>query len=289
MIPETNEECTDTADLIPKEIKITTKKIVRKTDTINHRFKNNLISSGSALNINGKEKIKPIFEEESQENNRFSVEKTIKQKEKEKENEILLDQNKDKDSKDIADNEVKENKEKENENIVYKYKILNPEDLKVTQPITYNISSLEEIKDKKEEKKEIFDIIKNNEISLNPVNKREIKIVTKKVLKKTNVIHSKFNDNKTIVSSQNKLDIKGIEKQPEIKEIIKEKMVEVPIKQLPDWKNNEITNENNINLNSIGKKFENIQLQKEEDKNSNRFCIENDLEVPVIYKKTNNP
>ena len=37
-----------------------------------------------------------------------------------------------------------------------------------------------------------------------------------------------------------------------------------------------------ININGIGKKFENIQLQKEED--NNRFCIENDLEVPIIYK-----
>ena len=285
MIPETNEEFTDTVDLIPKEIKITTKKIVRKTDTIGHRFRNNLISSGSALNINGKAKMKPIFEEESQENNRFSVEKTIK----EKENEIILDQNKDKDKnlQDIADTD---NKEKEKENVVYKYKILNPEDLKVIQPITYNIASTEEIKDKKEEKQEIFDIIKNNEISLNPINKREIKIVTKKVLKKTNVIYSKFNDNKTIISSQNKLDIKGIEKQPEIKEIIKEKIVEGPVQiQLPDWKNNEITTENTINLNGIGKKFDNIQLPKEEDNNNNRFCIENDLEAPVIYKKQTIP
>ena len=38
-------------------------------------------------------------------------------------------------------------------------------------------------KDKKE--KEIFEIMKNNEISLNPIAKREIKIVTKKILKTT--------------------------------------------------------------------------------------------------------
>ena len=35
-----------------------------------------------------------------------------------------------------------------------------------------------------------------------------IKIVTKKILKKTNYIHSRFKDNKTMISSQSEFDIK---------------------------------------------------------------------------------
>ena len=286
-VPETVEEITDTNDLIPKEIKITTKKIVKKVDTIQYKFKNNLITTENAININGKEKLLPIFEEECQENNRFSVDKTIKEENAEKEKII----------QDNAVNKLNEILKEDNEGNVLKVKVINLEDLKVIKPFSYVITSGDEnIKDKKE--KEIFEIMKNNEISLNPIAKREIKIVTKKILKKTNIIHSKFGDNKTIVSIQNQLDIKGNEKeeQPEIitqEKIMEEQKVdeikleqELPSqrKELEKEKINEMTFEN-----KIGKKFENIQLPNEED--NNRFCIENELEMPKIYKivKINKP
>ena len=248
-IPETMEQTTDTADLIPKQIKITTKKIVKKTDTIQYKFKNNLIVSENALNINGKEKMKPIFEEQSQENNRFSVEKIAKEE--------------------TQDNAV-QTEEKEEEKNVLKVREMNPEELEVIKPIEYIIIPEEE---KLKGKKEIFEKVNNNAISLSTSIPKEIKIVTKKIVKKTNLIHSRFNDNKTVITSGNNLDILGIEKQKEPEPVQKE---------VHEWKNNEIAQEKMININGIGKKFENIQLQKEED--NNRFCIENDLEVPIIYK-----
>ena len=259
-IPETMEETTDTRDLIPKQIKITTKKVVKKTDTLQHRFKNNSIISENALNINGIEKMKPVFEEESQENNRFSVENMVKEE-----------------SKDNAKENInKEEEEKKN----LRLRVINPEELEVNKPIEYIINPDEEkLKEKEKlEKKEIFEKVKNNVISLNPTIKKQIKIVTKKITKKTNLLYSKFNENKTIISTGNQLDIKGIEKPKEPEPVQKE---------IHDWKNNEIAQEKIFNINGIGKKFENIQLPKEEDKNNNRFCIENDLEIPVIYKIDN--
>ena len=205
--------------------------------------------------------MKPVFEEESQENNRFSVAKMAKEE-----------------SKDNAEQKI----EKEEEKNVLRVKVINPEELEINKPIEYIIIPDEEkLKEKKEEleKKEIFEKVNNNEITLNPSTQKEIKIVTKKIIKKTNLIHSKFNDNKTLISTENKLDIKGIEKPKEPEPVQKE---------VYDWKNNEIAQEKMFNINGIGKKFENIQLPKEEDKNdNNRFCIENDLEVPVIYKIDN--
>ena len=268
-MPEKLEAITDTSDLIPKQIKITTKKIVKKTDTLQYRFKNTLISSGNEINIHGKEKTKPIFEEESQENNRFSVKNIIENKES-KDNEIL------------------------------RVKILNPEDLKIVNKISHIFSPLEEKKDKNEELK----VILNNVISLNPIEKkREIKLVTKKVLKKTNFIHSKFNNEKAQISSTNCFDIKGEEKQQskiellssEIDKLIKEEKLDqlspelqskIKILVIPKDKDiKEITKENTININGTGKKFDNIQLQKEEDKNNNRFTFES---VPNIIKVNKN-
>ena len=263
-MPEKVEAITDTSDLIPKQIKITTKKIVKKTDTIQYKFKNNLISSQNEININGREKIKPIFEEESQENNRFCV------KNENKDNELL------------------------------RVKILNPEDLKITSTISHIFSPLEGKKDQKEELK----VILNNVISLNPLEKpREIKLVTKKVLKKTNYIHSKFNNDKAQISSTNYFDIKCEEKpqskiellSSEIDKLIKEEKLDqlppelqskIKILVVPKDKDiKEITKENTININGTGKKFENIQLQKEEDKNNNRFTFES---IPNIIKVNKN-
>ena len=255
---DTNEKITDTSDLIPKEIKITTRKIVKKTDTIHYKFKNNIVSSQNKLYINGKEKQKPIFEEQSQENNRFTVDKLIKE-----------------------DNALK-------------VKIVKPEELRIASPFSYNIYLEEEkLKQKINElismNKEEFNVIRNNEISLSPTNKREIKLVTKKILKKTNVIYSKFNNNKTIISSQNKLDIQGsATPKPKLSPTEIEQLQKIKEK-ISKFEKNEISNENKININGIGKKFDNIQLQKEED--NNRFCIENDFNIPIMEnkeKKNNN-
>ena len=264
---ETNEKITDTNDLIPKEIKITTKKILKKTDTIKYKFKNNFISSESKLNINGKEKLKQVFEEQSQENNRFTIDKIIKEDKK----------------------IIKEDNRNEGENDL-KVKIIKPEDLKIASPFSYNIY-LEEEKLKKKineliamNKKEIFDMIRNNEISLNPQNKKEIKIVTKKVLKKTNVIYSKFSNTKTIMSSQNKLDIQGSaipKAQLSTAEI--EQLQKIKEKISTKFEDNEVSNENIININGIGKKFNNIKLQNDEDKC--RFFFENKNYIPIIDKK----
>ncbi len=61
--------------------------------------------------------------------------------------------------------------------------MINLEDFKVIKPFSYVITSGDEnIKDKKE--KEKFEVMNKNEISLNPIAKREIKIVTEKALKK---------------------------------------------------------------------------------------------------------
>ena len=281
VIPETVEEHTDTSDLIPKQIKITTKKIVKKTDTIQYKFKNTLISSENDINILGKEKLKPIFEEESQENNRFTIQNIIKDKKEDINQEII-------------DNKVNE---------LLRVRILNPEDLKITNTLSY-IFSPAELGQKKDELKsnEDFKVIKNNVISLNPEVKREIKLVTKKILKKTNVIHSKFNNDKTQISLPNSLEIKGIEKEKEIEkenqpkiELLSseiEKLIkEEKLDQLtPELKNKikifvvskdkdikEITKENTININGTPKKFDNIQLPNEQDKNDTRFSFDNEI------------
>jgi len=89
--PEMEEESKE------REIKITTKKVYRKN--IKNKFKNNSITSENEFNIKGIEKSKPILEQQTQENNRFTVEKTVKEKVKEdeiksqiKENEKIFNQ-----------------------------------------------------------------------------------------------------------------------------------------------------------------------------------------------------
>ena len=49
-------------------------------------------------------------------------------------------------------------------------------------------------------------------------------------------------------------------------------------------RNNEVINENIINLNGNGRKFDNIQLQNEEDKSNNRFIIEKDTKNQLLNK-----
>ena len=166
-----------------------------------------MISSENDINILGKEKLKPIFEEESQENNRFTIQNIIKDKKEDINQEII-------------DNKVNE---------LLRVRILNPEDLKITNTLSY-IFSPAELGQKKDEFKsnEDFKVIKNNVISLNPEVKREIKLVTKKILKKTNVIHSKFNNDKTQISLSNTLEIKGIEKEKE-KSIEKENQPKIEL------------------------------------------------------------
>ena len=230
IIPDTKEETSDTSDLIPKEIKITMKKVVKKTNTIQHRFKNNLVSLENQININGKERAQPIFEEESQENNRFSVEKPIRD-EKEKQNTI---------SKEIEvhiDNTL--NKD------VLRTKIINPEEFKVSETSSYAISPDEEkIKDNLNKS---LQLIKNDELSLIPKEfRREIKIVTKKIAKRTNHIYSKFLDKKAIISPQNNFDIKGVDKKPQSQFIPtdNENKISIELHEDPKQANQIITNEN---------------------------------------------
>ena len=61
----------------------------------------------------------------------------------------------------------------------------------------------------KKENLKSLTINKNDELSLIPTNefKREIKIVTRKTLKKTEHKYSKFLNNKVIISPQNQVDI----------------------------------------------------------------------------------
>ena len=94
-----------------------------------------------------------------------------------------------------------------------------------------------------EKNNKIDEIIKNDEFSLINKPRREVKIVTKKILKKTNYIHSRFKDNKTLISSQNEFDIKKSIKNRKFNESY-----------------NKMTNENMIKLKGIGKKFDNEKI-----------------------------
>ena len=94
-----------------------------------------------------------------------------------------------------------------------------------------------------DENNKLDEIIKNDEFSLINKPKREVKIVTKKILKKTNYIHSRFKDNKTMISSQNEFDIKKSLKNRKFNESY-----------------NKMTNENMIKLKGIGKKFDNGKI-----------------------------
>ena len=92
------------------------------------------------------------------------------------------------------------------------------------------------------------EIIKNSQFSLINKPKREIRIVTKKILKKTNYIHSRFKDNKTKISSQNEIDIRRTIKNNTYRIFSEE--------------NNKMSNENILNLRGIGKRFDNVKINK---------------------------
>ena len=246
-VPETNEQDTDTSDLIPKEIKITMKKTVKKTGVLRKEFKNNQVKSESNFNINSIEKAKPVLEQEIIENNRFTIEKV--------------------DEKDSI-----------------MVRRINPEELQIDQSIDYYIPVDEEkvkekisniISDNKNQNLKALEVTKNDELSLIPtVFKREIKIVTRKTLKKTNRIYTKFRDNKVLISSQDQLEIKGAEK-PEnqiTSEIASEKVAEhaVQVEISPIAKEQNISSVNEINILlesklSTEKKWNNLEINKAED------------------------
>ena len=132
-----------------------------------------------------------------------------------------------------------ENENKENQNIetqepenkeeveeALRGRRINPEELEITQSVEYVITPSEEIvqerineiiSNSKKENLKSLTINKNDEVSLIPSNvfKREIKIVTRKTLKKTERLYTKFLNNKVIISPQNQVDIKGTEIKPE--------------------------------------------------------------------------
>ena len=273
-IPETNEQDTDTSDLIPKEIKITMKKTVKKTGVLRKEFKNNQVKSESNFNINSIEKAKPVFEQEIIENNRFTIEKV--------------------DEKDSI-----------------MVRRINPEELQIDQSIDYYIPVDEEkvkekisniISDNKNQNLKALEVTKNDELSLIPtVFKREIKIVTRKTLKKTNRIYTKFRDNKVLISSQDQLEIKGAEK-PEnqiTSEIVSEKVAEhtVQVEISPIVKEQNISSVNEINILlesklSTEKEWNNLEINKAEDlelikekKEKENIKEELDINKYIIKKK----
>ena len=257
-IPDTKEELIDTADLIPKEIKITTKKVVKKTNVIQARFTNNSVSEQNQIKLDGQEEVKPILEEESQENNRFSVEKATKEEEPKKENTITKEIQ-------IQIETVKEDDSKG----VLRTKVVNLEDYKIEQASLYSISP-----DKEKLKENInksLELVKNDELSLIPKEiKREIKIVTKKIAKKTNYVYTKFADKKATISPQNQFDIKGVEKRP------------APELDIGKTESIEISNENIQNIpkfEEIIKKYHNFK--KPED---NVIDIKNQFTINGISK-----
>ena len=104
---------------------------------------------------------------------------------------------------------------------------------------------------KLKENNKLDQIIKNAEFSLINIPRREIKIVTKKILKKTNYIHSKFKDNKTMISSQNEFDIK--------RSTTENRMNKNRIFNSLD---NKMSNENIINIKGKVRVFDNVKLNK---------------------------
>ena len=118
------------------------------------------------------------------------------------------------------------------------------------------------------ENNQIDEIIKNEQFSLINMPKREVRIVTKKILKKTNYIHSRFKDNKTKISSQSKLDIKSKEK------ILNKNRAFSEV-------DNKMTKENMIKLKGIGKKFDDKNI------NINNIATINfeGMQIPIQKKK----
>ena len=95
------------------------------------------------------------------------------------------------------------------------------------------------------------EIISNDQFSLINIPKRKIKIVTKKILKKTNYIYSKFKEDKTKISSQNEFDIKRtIQANQENKKRIFSEL------------SNRMSNENIINIKGRKRVFDNVKINK---------------------------
>ena len=120
--PEMDEKTTDTFDLENREIKITHKRILKKTNVLYHQFKNNSICSDTKININKpsnmlKERNKVINKVES-----LSIDK--KEPEKEKENKIILPKTNNLNLLEIKKNEdinISKNQNiGQNNNIIYK-------------------------------------------------------------------------------------------------------------------------------------------------------------------------
>ena len=101
------------------------------------------------------------------------------------------------------------------------------------------------------ENNKVDEIINNAQFSFIFKPKKEIKIVTKKILKKTNYIHSKFKDNKTKISFQNEFDI--------IRTIKENKMNK---NRIFNESENKMSYANRINLKGIGKIFDNVKINK---------------------------
>ena len=104
---------------------------------------------------------------------------------------------------------------------------------------------------KYKENNKLDKIINNDQFSLINIPKRKIKIVTKKVLKKTSYIYSKFKDDKTKISSQNEFDIKRTIKDNQINK-----------NRIFNELNNKMSNENIINIRGRRRVFDNIKINK---------------------------
>ena len=104
---------------------------------------------------------------------------------------------------------------------------------------------------KYKENNKLDKIINNDQFSLINIPKRKIKIVTKKVLKKTSYIYSKFKEDKTKISSQNEFDIKRTIKDNQINK-----------NRIFNELNNKMSNENIINIRGRRRVFDNIKINK---------------------------
>jgi hypothetical protein len=167
-----------------RKIKISTKKVVRK-NIIHHKFKNNEVVQENELNINGFRKKKNILKEESQNNNRFTVEKTsVSNQNKNVDNCIQINidgiqEEKDKDKDKDKDKAVLEKIIKEEITIVSKSKEVislvakNDEfSIEKTCPaITEKITDTSDLKQGQNN-----EIISENELYINAIRKKKLSL-----------------------------------------------------------------------------------------------------------------
>ena len=263
-------------NLPKREIKITTKKILKSAHHINHKFKNACITKTDELNIKGItfSKLRNIDQNYS-----FTINQTIK-KTKENETEISDDllniklinndeftfNKKEKKPFEINKNKLdiiqsfksfdKNSFVKENNG----FKIQKNEKIKNTIEGNSKFTILKKRKQETEEEeteteKYNINMIKNTQFTINKLEKipkettdeeiqfdeklipekKEIKLVTKKTLKKTHILSHKFKDN--IISQGNQFTISG-KKFENINEVTKD----TGIKDI--FANNKINNEN---------------------------------------------